>query len=76
MPCSCSKKKEQFAVITQNGDGRQVYASSDKGLAVKVAGRYPNSVVKDAKGTVVHRQEQPAATARSAGSGAPKEGAE
>jgi hypothetical protein len=53
-----------------------VYASSDKSLAVKVAGRYPNSVVKDAKGTVVHRQEQPAATARSAGSGAPKEGAE
>lgn len=76
MPCSCQKKRDQFAVVTQNGEGRQVYASSDKGLAVKVAARYPGSVVKDKDGTVVHTQKAPAATAKGVGAGAPNERAE
>lgn len=76
MPCACGKKKAQFAVITQGGSGRQVYASSDKGLAVKVSGRYPGSVVKDPDGTVVHTQPATAPAVKPGGSGSPHERAE
>jgi len=76
MPCACGQKKKQFAVVTQGGDGRQVYASSDKGLAVKVAARYPGSVVKDPDGNVVHTQAAPVSTVKASGSGDPKERAE
>jgi hypothetical protein len=76
MPCACGKKKQQFAVVTQGGAGRQVYASSDKGLAVKVAARYPGSVVKDPDGTIVHTQAAPAPAVKASGSGDPKELAE
>ncbi|UJV42977.1 hypothetical protein [Streptomyces sp. AMCC400023] len=61
MGCACGKKKEQFAVITADGNGRQVYASTDKNLAVKVSARYVGSVVKDKDGTVVHRNTPPPA---------------
>lgn len=76
MPCACGSKKKQFAVVTQGGDGRQVYASSDKGLAVKVSARYPGSVVKDPAGTIVHTQAAPASAVKASGSGDPKERAE
>lgn len=76
MPCACNKKKQQFAVVTQGGKGRQVYASSDKSLAVKVAARYPGSVVKDPEGSVVHTQRAPTPAVKAGGSGAPNEGAE
>lgn len=52
MACSCQKKNQQFAVIT-NG-GRQVFTSSSKDTAVSVSRRYAGSVVKDAKGDIVH----------------------
>jgi len=73
MPCSCQKAKTQFAVVTNDGNGRQVYASSDVNLAKKVAVRYPGSVVKDKDGVIVHRQTAPAA---STGTGKPNETAE
>jgi hypothetical protein len=72
MPCSCQQKKEQFGVVTNGGTGRQVYASSDKALAVKVSVRYPGSVVKDGSGTVVHRNDPPA-TAPQVNAGSTKE---
>ncbi|MFM9590718.1 hypothetical protein ACKI16_29450 [Streptomyces scabiei] len=75
MGCACNKKKEQFVVMVGAGNGRQVYASADKSLAVKVSGKYPGSVVKDAKGDVVHRNTPPAATQQQT-PGAPDKGPE
>ncbi|MXM67059.1 hypothetical protein GR925_27420 [Streptomyces sp. HUCO-GS316] len=75
MPCSCQKKREQFAVVTAEGKGRQVYQNPDKNLAIKIAKKYPQSVVKDPAGTVVFRQSAETATA-STGTGDPREKAE
>lgn len=54
MGCACNKNRDQFEVVRDGGTGRVVFRSGNQSTALGVAGRYPNSIVRNAKtGAVV-----------------------
>lgn len=54
MGCACNKNRDQFEVVRDGGTGRVVFRSGNQSTALGVAGRYTNSVVRNAKtGAVV-----------------------
>lgn len=46
MGCSCNKKREQFEVVADGGNGKVLFTSSSKPTAEAVSKRYANSIVR------------------------------
>ena len=53
MGCSCNKNREQFEVVRDGGLGRVVFRSGVQSTATSVRKRYPNSIVRNQKTSVV-----------------------
>ncbi|MET9321991.1 hypothetical protein ABZX75_17620 [Streptomyces sp. NPDC003038] len=46
MPCSCNKKREQFEVVADGGQGKVLFSSSSQPTCEAVAKRYAGSIVR------------------------------
>ncbi|WP_434593272.1 hypothetical protein [Streptomyces sp. A5-4] len=47
MDCACNKKKQQFEVVANGGDGKVLFTSASQATAKAVSKRYEGSVVRE-----------------------------
>lgn len=47
MACGCNKKRQEFEVVADGGQGTVLFTSTSEPTARTVAGRYPNSIVRE-----------------------------
>lgn len=47
MACSCSKQRQQWEVVADDGKGKVLYSSPSKATSDAVSRRYPGSIVRE-----------------------------
>ncbi|MFJ6014468.1 hypothetical protein [Streptomyces sp. NPDC092952] len=47
MGCSCAKKRQQYEVVADGGNGKVLYSSVSKATSDAVSRRYEGSIVRE-----------------------------